>query len=695
MTDRKTPFQPDTAQQIPMILHRRKMMVVALFLFCFSAFALVIQSIKPVYVAKAQIAFEGESESYIKTQQHFIRSLVMAREVVSGLNLFDDTDFNTKKPDDQAKFKTLSLKDTRNNGTVDIISKEHAALIYNVLEPLSVTHPSDSFVLNLSYAHHDPDKAAHILGAFVRHYIADKKIDQIANLQPALGPITDQQSLLEQNLKSAYLSLEDFKSKYSNTPDYSQSAQNNLKYKREKENLSALEGLIAPFLNEDGTLELNPLASIIRESEVIQGLEREKKNYQRKLNTLSLRYGEKHPKIQNIKTELSSVTEQIDQESRAIMLDLKIEYDRTQARLKELESSKHTLATLNNGHHGESLKVLEANLSQAQALLSNITDAQIGYPPITMVDMLNNIRIITPATVPTLPVYPNKLSLTAISFITSLLIAALIVIMIEKNRKTFLSGRQIENALHQPCYALIPNVKGDKDKALADYVIDHPSSDVAEAVRALHLNIKLNAGAKNSKCKVVTITSSKPNEGKTTLCAWLGRLSAKSGSRVLLIDADLRSPCLHTSLGKKNTLSLVDYLSGANKIEEIIDTKDPSGVHVIYGRSVPNSALDLVSSKKMDKLILSLRNDYDLIVIDTPACMAVSDARAAHKNSDLLLYAVAWHKTRREVVHNGLSQFVGSETPQIATVLSNIDVKKHVQFGYGEVVSDYGAYKPA
>ena len=695
MTDHKKTFQPDTAQQIPMILHRRKMLVVALFLFCFSVFALVIQSIKPVYVAHAQIAFEGESEAYIKTQQHFIKSLVMAREVVNGLNLFGDTDFNTKRADDNAKFKKLSLNNSQNNRAVDIISKEHAALIYNVLAPLTVTHSSGSFVLNLSYTHHDPDKAAQILGAFVRHYIAGKNIDQITNLQPALGPITDQQSLLEQNLNGAILSLEDFKSRLAGNLSYAQKTQSKLKYKREKANVDALKALIAPFLNEDGTLELNPLASVIRESQVIHDLETEKKKHQRALSALSLRYGEKHPKIQNINTEIENIEDQINQESKAIMLDLKIEYDSAQARLKELEAEKYIIPALDNRHHYATLNVLEANLSQAQALLSNMTINQAGYPSNPIADIINNIRVITPATVPALPIYPNKVKLTAISFIASFMLAALIVIMIERNRKTFLSGRQIENALHKPCYALIPNIKGDKNKALADYVLDHPGSDIAEAMRTLHLNIKLLTNSYASKCKVVMMTSSKPNEGKTTLCAWLARLSAKSGARVLLIDADLRTPSVHSSLGQKNKLSLVDYLSGKSKPEDIIDTKDPSGMHVIYGSAVPNSALDLVSSRKMDKLVLSLKNDYDLIIIDTPACMAVSDARALFKNCDLLLYAVAWHKTRREVVHNGLSQFTKSGNQQIATVLSNIDVKKHVQFGYGEVVSDYGAYKPA
>ena len=146
-------------------------------------------------------------------------------------------------------------------------------------------------------------------------------------------------------------------------------------------------------------------------------------------------------------------------------------------------------------------------------------------------------------------------------------------------------------------------------------------------------------------------------------------------------------------MNKNNELSLVEYLSGQNKLEEIIDTNDPSGLHVIYGRAAPNSALDLIASSRMDQLVRSLRKAYDLIIIDSPACLAVSDARALTKLSDQIIYAVSWNKTSREIVHSGISQFPKLSNARIATVLTNIDLKKHVEFGFGEAISDYSAYK--
>ncbi len=694
MTDHVQKQKNDPSHRISSILHRRKMMVMGIFLLLFSTCALLIQSLKPVYVAHAQIAFDDQDETFIKTQQHRIKSLATGRQVVAGLNLFDDENFGAKGSVNPPQFKSLNVHNTSNNGISDGISKDHAVLIKSVLAPLAVTQEPNSNILKLSYAHHNPDRASQILSAFIRHYVADQNIEDIYR-QPAQSYGAQWQDSLLLSLSEAHNVLEDIKTKQTQRIGTIAKNQIDVKYKRAQETVLDLKNQLSPFLGENDTLKLTPSASVLRNSPDIQALRQDEKALKRKLEKLSLRYGDAHPKIINTKLELAQIERDIHEESHAIMLDLKIKHDHATAHLQELSAQRKKAETSELAHNDTQFDHLENALMSVEDLLAQIESA--SGPGVPMhVRQSSNIHVISPATPPLLPVFPNRIKLTGLSLTLSIILAMLIVILIEKNRKTFLNGGQLESTTDHACFALIPNVKGDKGKAMADYVLDHPSSDVAEAVRNLALNIKLSAKKTTRKTgQVMMLTSSKPNEGKTTLCAWLARLSARSGMRVLLIDGDLRSPCLHTSLGRKNTLSLVDYLSGAHKLEEVIDTKDPSGLHAIYGRAVPNSALDLVSSKKMDKLILSLKNDYDLIIIDTPACMAVSDARAIQKNCDQLLYVVAWHRTRKEVVHSGLSQFEKFENLQISTVLTNVDVKKHVQFGFGEVVSDYGTYKPA
>lgn len=694
MADQKTSFPPDPSQRISAILYRRKVMIVGIFLICFSLIALLIQSIQPVYMAKAQIAFNGEDETYVTTQEHYIKSLSMARQVVAGLNLFNDADLiEGQAPQDHSKFKSLNLNAPNEEPVEKSLSRDHAALLHKVLEPLNVSHLPHSYILELSYTDHTPEKATRILSAFIRHYVANRNIDYI-NQQPQQDSNDDWSISLKEELNDIRDTVAALKSTQSSVIAAEQHNDNEAAYQKTSQKYSVLKTQLTPFLNAEGQLVRNPDAPAITSSAVIQNLTQEQRAQQAKLDTLFLRYGDKHPLIRNAKSEIALITTQIDQENDAIMSRIKADYDRTKIKLSALDSAAqpphNDLDTL---RYGEKLNNIETSLSGAETA---VTQLEINTLPSTVLDFARtlNVNVITPATMPLRPIYPNRLSLVGLSFLFSLFIAIAIVVLIEKNRKTFLNGRQLEATLNQPCYGLVPKVTGDQDKALADFAMDHPDSDLAEAMRTLHLNIKLRTNSKGKEGQVVAITSSKPNEGKTTLCSWLARIAAKSGTRVLLIDADLRKPSIHTSLGTKNTLSLVDYLSGRNKLEDVIDKTVARGLHVLYGRSVPNSALDLMSSRKMDKLIAVLKQEYDLIIIDTPACMAVSDARAIQKNSDLLLYVVAWHKTRREVVHSGISQFLKFGTPRIATVLSHIDVKKHVQLGYGEVVSDYGAYKP-
>jgi Mrp family chromosome partitioning ATPase len=95
----------------------------------------------------------------------------------------------------------------------------------------------------------------------------------------------------------------------------------------------------------------------------------------------------------------------------------------------------------------------------------------------------------------------------------------------------------------------------------------------------------------------------------------------------------------------------------------------------------------------MKKLVESLKQVYDLVIIDSPACLAVSDARVLAKLSDQLIYAVCWDKTPREVVITGAKQFSDLKYEDIAFVLTNVDVKRHVKYGYGDTAYYYGRYK--
>ncbi|HRQ62068.1 MAG TPA: CpsD/CapB family tyrosine-protein kinase [Alphaproteobacteria bacterium] len=254
---------------------------------------------------------------------------------------------------------------------------------------------------------------------------------------------------------------------------------------------------------------------------------------------------------------------------------------------------------------------------------------------------------------------------------------------------TFRSPGQLEWLGRYPCFALIPEVAGLKGAASADFILSKPASSAAESVRTLRTVMNLR-GANGQKPKVVSITSALPGEGKSTLAGWLARVAAKAGEKVILIDADLRRPSLHKNFGQNNEASLVEYLSGKASLTDIIYKDKATGLHVLFGKSLPGSALDLISSQKMADMMESLRQAYDLVIIDSPACLAVSDARVLAKLSDQALYVVGWDKTPRDIVLGGVKQFADMGYGPLAFVLAGVDVHRHVRYGYGDTVYYYG-----
>lgn len=348
-----------------------------------------------------------------------------------------------------------------------------------------------------------------------------------------------------------------------------------------------------------------------------------------------------------------------------------------EAKYNELNRNLGTLSLKYGPKHPEILSLnaqtaaLEGQIKQTRAKTAIIT----AFPSATKT-----------------PNHPDLARALPAAAILSLALAFIIGCISESRRDTVLSGKQLEQITGVPCFALIPQAKSDKKTPLPTHILDRPAGQCAEAVKSLYLNIKLDdpihATKTNKKNKIITVTSAIEGEGKTILALWLAFTAAKSGEKTILVDVDLREPSVHKYLGRRNPRSIVEYLADQNTSDEIIDEDTTGGIDVITARSVPGTAVDMITSPKMTALINDLRKTYDRVIIDSPAAMITADARALQKHSDLMLFVAKWNGTKDTVIHNSVSQFLKIETPRIATVLTQIDLKKHTQYGYGKMTAE-------
>jgi capsular exopolysaccharide synthesis family protein len=159
----------------------------------------------------------------------------------------------------------------------------------------------------------------------------------------------------------------------------------------------------------------------------------------------------------------------------------------------------------------------------------------------------------------------------------------------------------------------------------------------------------------------------------------------------MVIDCDLRHSNLHVYLGQPNKTGLTDYLAGQATLEDVVEIDPRSGVHFITAGSRAPNPVDLLGSQEMKKLIARLSSIYDFVVLDSPPLLPVSDGLLLVRSVDKVVFLTRWSKTKRETALTGLKQLVEAGADLAGIVLSQVDVRKHAMYDYG----DSGYYSPS
>lgn len=168
--------------------------------------------------------------------------------------------------------------------------------------------------------------------------------------------------------------------------------------------------------------------------------------------------------------------------------------------------------------------------------------------------------------------------------------------------------------------------------------LEKPQSNISEAYRTIRTGIEFSNLDKD--LKIICITSSKKDEGKTTVLSNLGVSFAKIDKKVLLIDADLRNPSISKMFDTSNTQGLMDILLGKRNIQDCVKKTKQENLYILTGGTIPPNPAEVLSSKKMSEFIESIKDEYDYIFIDSPPVGVVSDASIISSYSDGVIFVV-------------------------------------------------------
>ena len=435
-------------------------------------------------------------------------------------------------------------------------------------------------------------------------------------------------------------------------------------------------------------------AAEVLASPLIQSLRERETDVTRRAAEMATEYGPRHPKMINVKAELDDIRERLEAEVEKIVhgLDNELEVARIREQTldRNLENLKAETAKLNTFQG--SLRVLEREAAANRTLFDTFLSRwkETGrQEEIQHADA----RIISHAEVPARPVSPRKVRIVGVALGFSVFLGIFLVYLIEELDSGFRSSEQIESMTGYGVLSLVPlltRLRLKRNQPVT-YVMDKPASSFAEALRTLYTGILLSTV--DTTPKSLLITSSLPEEGKTVIAAAMARLLARSGRRVLLIDADLRRGQIAKVLGLPNEYGLVEILGRRrHSLDEVVQHDGVSGLHVLTtGGTVAPNPPDLLDSDRMRALLAVAGDTYDLIVIDSPPVQLVSDTRILSHLVDKTVFVIRWAKTRREVATLGIRQIVEAGASVVGVVLSIVDVPKNARYGYADSGYYYGS----
>lgn len=450
--------------------------------------------------------------------------------------------------------------------------------------------------------------------------------------------------------------------------------------------LAQSESIYKVVQNRSG-INLESLPEVLNHT-VIQSAKREEEAATRNVSELARRYGPKHPRMINAREELSAVQENVRGQILTLVTGIENEYNLSRSDVENLEAE---LATARQGFQQVSRKGSEFRELQREVEINRgLYDAFLKR--FTETSETNNFtqanaRITDEALVPQYQIKPSKKKIVLAAFMMSLMLGVGLALLYEFLHDGIRSVSDVENKLSMRLLGLLPLIPCEKDKRLDTYVyFQNKERAFQEAVRSLRTSVVLSHI--ETSAKIITVTSTLANEGKSTVASNLAFALGQT-EKVLLIDGDLRKP----SLGKMFELApyhagLSNLIANTNTLAECLVSDDLSGIDFMPAGTTPPNPQELLISPRFENALKVLSDKYDRIIIDSAPVQLVSDSLLLSRYSDSILYVVRSDSTSINAVKRGLGHLFQVNARIDGVILNLVDLESTT--GYGEYY--YGGY---
>ena len=707
------------------VIMKYRWTVVTMFIIVLVTVAIATFSMDPVYKATAQILIDKENPNilsiqevmsldardvdYYQTQYKILQSRSLARAVIKAMDLAHHKEFvdmgqerglaaliNSIKESLSSLLRSLFPSRKGSQASADLTpaeiqEREEGKLIDKFLDRLQVEPIRNSHLVNISFLAHDPTLTARVVNALADQYIQhnlrlkyEASIDASEWLNKNVGELKKKVESSEEALHSykeenKIVSLEEKQDIIVQKLSELNTAVTDAKTKRIR--LETLYNQAMKFKNNWEMLESLPS---VMNNPLIQEL---KKNYITLLAEYtreSKQYGEKHPHIIKINSELTALRNRIQSEVQKIVDSIKTEYEIAVAQEKvlidALNEQKEEALELNKKaiQYNVLKRDAESNQQMFEVVLNRLKETDLTRGLKT-----SNVRIIDRAEVPEYPLKPNKKLNLLMGALVGLFAGVGLAFFFEYLDNTIKTPEDLKRYLDLPFLGPVPHLDLAETAGLPCpemIALYKPKSHISEAYKGLRTSVLFSFPDHGPKA--LLITSASPSEGKTITSANLAITMAQGGSRVVMLDCDMRKPRLHRLFSMKNERGISNLLVGQCQIKDVIQDGPVANLKVITCGHRPPNPSELLVSDRLSQILAELKEEFDHIIIDSPPLVAVTDSVIISRIVDGVILVIHGGVTSREVIKRGCDLLKNVKAPLLGAIINNIDLGKRSYYYY-------------
>lgn len=679
---------------------------------------LIVSGMRPLYRGTATLLIEqGKSKvvsieevysqgllqrEYYQTQVEILKSEELARKVIERLKLASHPDYDPRQvqPGWTTRLTTFfsppaAEREIRDEDVVRSVAAQFR-------RDLSVSLVRNSQLAQITFKSHDRELAAKVPNALAETYIESDLEARMAMTQKASEWLRGRMGELRAKVDASEKALQDFRDRErivdakgvalsGASKQLEEFTRSLVEARQRRAEAESAYNMVQQIRGGRTQAYYDSIPAVLR-NPLVQRMKEQEADADKRLSDAAKRYGPEHPKLIQARAELEAAKESTRKQVEIVVAGLSREYEVAKANEAAVEralaQSKSDIQGLNRKEF--QLGVLEREVQQNR----NLYDMFVNRLKETSVagDLQTTIaRIVDPATVPASAFAPNKGQIVLISALVTLVLASLLALMLDRLSNTVNSTTEVENRLGVPALGVLQKIGGFSRKGFVSELafFNDTQSTFAEAVRTVRTSVLMSA--LDDPRKVVLVTSSVPEEGKTTLsfnlsCA-LGQVK-----KVLLVDADLRRPKIGRLVGRDPKMpGLADLVAGQAQVSQCVVFQEKAGIHILPAGTVPANPLELLSSRRFQEVLGKLKEAFDIVIIDSAPLQLVSDAQVLSQFASSVIYVVKADSTPYQVAQNGIRKLRRVNAPLLGVVLNQLDLAKAEKY-YGEY-SGYQSYK--